>query len=43
MIVKGRNRAANNLELTRDNRAHDLPMFERERPPARLPAPPAQG
>jgi hypothetical protein len=42
MIVKGRNRAANNSELTLDNRAHDLPMFERESPPSRLPTPAAQ-
>ena len=42
MIVKGRDRVANNSKCTVDNRAHDLPMFERESPPARLPTSPAQ-
>jgi hypothetical protein len=39
MNVRGRNRAASNWTWTADNRAHDLPMFERESPPAGLPAP----
>jgi hypothetical protein len=39
MNVRGRNRAASNWEQTADNREHDLPMFERESPPAGLPAP----
>jgi hypothetical protein len=39
MNVCGRGRAAGNWKDTVDNRAHDLPMFERECPPAGLPAP----
>ena len=39
MIVRGRDRVAGNWDWTADNREHDLPMFERENPQARLPAP----
>jgi hypothetical protein len=39
MIVRGRNHVASNWEWTVDNRAHDLPMFEREDPSEGLPAP----
>jgi hypothetical protein len=35
----GRDDAAQNWHYTQDNRGHDLPMFERESPPAGLPAP----
>ncbi len=34
----GRNYGAENWEWTRDNR-HELPRFEKERPPEGLPAP----
>jgi hypothetical protein len=40
MNVLGRDRVAGNWAWTADNREHDLPMFERESPPAGLPAPP---
>jgi hypothetical protein len=39
MNVRGRDRVASNWAWTVDNRDHDLPMFERESPPAGLPAP----
>jgi hypothetical protein len=39
MKGRGRNGAAERWEWTVDNRAHDLPMFERERPPEGLPTP----
>lgn len=35
----GRVHAAQNWHYTQDNRAHDLPMFERESPPEGPPAP----
>ena len=39
MNVRGRSRGAGNWKETLDNRVHDLPMFERESPPAGLSAP----
>jgi hypothetical protein len=34
MRAHGRDRGSSNWSWTADNRAHDLPMFEKERPPA---------
>jgi hypothetical protein len=38
MHLKGRDRGSSNWSWTVDNRVHDLPMFEKERPPEGLPS-----